>query len=71
MTNSESDLQLRYGEISNLVSTDEHGATATEYSILVGFIAIVIVTGVGAFGTALGSYFTGLGTGVKTALGIP
>lgn len=41
---------------------DERGATATEYGLLVGFIAIVIVTGVGMFGTALDGYFTGLST---------
>lgn len=71
MTNIASDFQSPHGEISHRLSTDEQGATATEYSILVGFIAIVVVAGVGAFGTALGSYFTGLETGVKVALGIP
>ncbi|GAA2147037.1 hypothetical protein GCM10009825_41100 [Arthrobacter humicola] len=71
MTTSESNLQLRHREVSHLLSTDEEGATATEYSILAGFIAIAIVAGVGAFGTALDSYITGLGTGVKVALGIP
>ncbi|NYE38905.1 pilus assembly protein Flp/PilA [Nocardioides cavernae] len=39
---------------------DERGATATEYGLLVGFIAIVIVAGVGLFGTALDTYFGGL-----------
>lgn len=51
--------------------SDEDGATATEYSILVGFIAIVIVAGVGAFGTVLNVYFTGLSDGVRAALGLP
>ena len=50
---------------------EEHGATATEYSILVGFIALVIVAGVGLFGVALDSVFGFLTTGIKTALGIP
>jgi len=50
---------------------EEHGATATEYAITVGFIAIVIVAGVGLFGIALNGYFGTLTTGVKTALGIP
>ncbi|MET3719030.1 Flp family type IVb pilin [Arthrobacter sp. UYEF21] len=50
---------------------EERGATATEYSILVGFIAIVIVAGVGLFGISLNGVFTDLTTGVKTALGIP
>ena len=49
----------------------EHGATATEYGILTGFIAIIIVAGVGALGTALNLYFGELSTGVRTALGIP
>lgn len=50
---------------------EERGATATEYSIMVGFIALVIVAGVGAFGLALNDVFTGLGNDLKTALGIP
>lgn len=37
--------------------TSEKGATATEYSLLVGLIALVIVVGVGAFGTALNDFF--------------
>lgn len=49
----------------------EKGATATEYSILLGFIAIVIVAGVGLFGTSLNGLFNALSSGIKTALGIP
>ena len=41
---------------------DERGATATEYGLLVGFIAIIIVAGVSFFGTSLDAYFSGLGT---------
>lgn len=41
---------------------NERGATATEYGLLVGFIAIVIVVGVGVFGEALNTYFDGLAT---------
>jgi pilus assembly protein Flp/PilA len=55
----------------NRIRGEELGATATEYSILAGFIALVIVAGVGFFGIALNGVFTGLGTGLKTALGIP
>lgn len=51
--------------------SDERGATATEYSILTGFIALVIVAGVGLFGAGLNSLFGFLTTGVKAALGIP
>jgi pilus assembly protein Flp/PilA len=50
---------------------EQRGATATEYSILAGFIALVIVAGVGLFGVALNSFFGFLTTGVRTALGIP
>lgn len=39
---------------------DERGATATEYGLIVGFIAFIIVAGVAAFGGALDGYFTGL-----------
>ena len=41
---------------------DERGATATEYGLLVGFIAIVIVAGVSFFGESLNSYYDGLAT---------
>jgi pilus assembly protein Flp/PilA len=46
----------------DLRERDERGATATEYGLLVGFIAIVIVVGVGLFGGALNTYFGGLAT---------
>lgn len=39
---------------------DERGATATEYGLLVGFIALAIVVGVTAFGTALNDFFNAL-----------
>ncbi|WP_059387400.1 MULTISPECIES: Flp family type IVb pilin [unclassified Arthrobacter] len=53
------------------ILAEEQGATATEYSILVGVFAMVIVAGVGLFGTALNGYFGALANGVKTALGLP
>ena len=40
--------------------TPEKGATATEYSLLVAFIAFGIIVAVTAFGTALSTWFTGL-----------
>ena len=49
----------------------EKGATATEYGILVGFIAMAIVVGIGAFGIALNGVFAGLTSEVQIALGIP
>ena len=36
----------------------DHGATATEYAILVGFIAIVIVAGITVFGNQLNNFFS-------------
>ncbi len=39
---------------------DERGATATEYGLLVGLIALAIVLGVTAFGGALNTFFGGL-----------
>lgn len=46
--------------------SNEKGATATEYSLLVGLIALVIVAGVTLFGTNLNTFFSGLGTTVGT-----
>ena len=36
---------------------DDEGATATEYGLLVAFIAFLIILGVTAFGTQLGAFF--------------
>ncbi|MDQ4501880.1 Flp family type IVb pilin [Sinomonas sp. ASV322] len=44
----------------------ERGATATEYSLLVGLIALVIVIGVTAFGTNLETFFSNLASTVGT-----
>jgi pilus assembly protein Flp/PilA len=40
--------------------TSERGATATEYSLLVAFIALVIIVGVTAFGGALNTWFNNI-----------
>lgn len=40
---------------------DDKGATATEYGLLVGLIALIIVVGVAVFGNALNDFFDGLG----------
>ena len=42
------------------IFSHEKGATATEYSLLVGLIALVIVAGVTLFGTNLNTFFSGL-----------
>ena len=46
------------------IFSNEKGATATEYSLLVGLIALVIVAGVTLFGTNLNTFFSSLGTTV-------
>lgn len=45
--------------------SSEKGATATEYSLLVGLIALVLVAGVGFFGGELDKWFSTLGTTVS------
>ena len=40
----------------------DRGATATEYAMLVAFIAIVVVGGVTIFGSALSTWFTASAT---------
>ena len=44
---------------------DERGATATEYGLLVGLVALIIVGGVGLFGNNLNTFFSGLGDKVS------
>ena len=46
--------------------SSEKGATATEYSLLVAFIAFLIIVGVTAFGKALNTWFSSLGPTVGT-----
>lgn len=38
----------------------EKGATATEYAVLVSFIALIIIAGVTIFGNALSDWFSTL-----------
>jgi len=42
----------------------ERGATATEYAMLVVFIAIAIAIGAQAFSTGLNAWFTGAGASI-------
>jgi pilus assembly protein Flp/PilA len=41
--------------------TPEKGATATEYSLLVAFIAFLVIGGATTFGNSLSAWFTELG----------
>jgi len=40
---------------------DDRGVTMVEYGILVAVIALVVIVGATAFGTALSTFFSGLG----------
>jgi pilus assembly protein Flp/PilA len=46
------------------VRDKDRGATATEYALLVAFIAIAIIVGVTLFGAALNTFFGNLATRV-------
>lgn len=43
---------------------DDAGATATEYAVLLGFIAVVIGIGIAFFGGQLNQYWVAIGSGV-------
>ena len=47
--------------------TDESGATAVEYGLLVALIAVVIITAVTTLGTNLSSKFNTVATSVGAA----
>lgn len=49
---------------ARVADKDERGATATEYALLVAFIALVIVGGVTLFGNQLDTFFSHLGSNV-------
>jgi pilus assembly protein Flp/PilA len=40
-----------------LFARDDRGATAVEYGLMVGFIAVVIIVGVSAFGASVRGLF--------------
>jgi pilus assembly protein Flp/PilA len=42
------------------LATDDEGATALEYGVLVVFIVIALIAGVTIFGEALSDFFEGL-----------
>jgi pilus assembly protein Flp/PilA len=44
--------------------SSEKGATATEYSLLIAFVAFAIMVGATLFGTALSDWFEALATEV-------
>jgi pilus assembly protein Flp/PilA len=46
--------------------TDERGASAVEYTMLVVFIALAIAAGAQTFGTDLSTWFSTTGTSIST-----
>ena len=46
---------------------DESGATAIEYGLIAALIAVVIITGAGALGTALNTKLSNIGTSITNA----
>lgn len=60
-------LAMIYFALTNRIAeiTDkDRGATATEYAILVAFVALVIAIGATFFGGKLSAWFTALGNDV-------
>ena len=58
------------GALKSLIK-DQRGSTATEYGILVSFLALALVLGVMAFGHALNLHYQSLTASLTAALGIP
>jgi pilus assembly protein Flp/PilA len=46
---------------------NESGATAIEYGLIAALIAVVIITGVSAIGTNLGTKFNNIATNISSA----
>jgi pilus assembly protein Flp/PilA len=47
--------------IKTRLQREETGATAVEYALMVGLIAVVLIGGLTIFGPQLSGFFTGLG----------
>jgi pilus assembly protein Flp/PilA len=52
----------------NHLASDESGATATEYVMLVAFIAFALIAAVTIFGTALNNYYLSLASSISSIL---
>ena len=46
---------------------DESGASVVEYSLLLGFIALAIITAVNTLGNTLSNMFNGMSNAITTA----
>ncbi|MGM0929964.1 MAG: Flp family type IVb pilin [Actinomycetota bacterium] len=47
--------------VKNRLQREETGATAVEYALMVGLIAVVMIVGLTAFGPQLSDFFKNLG----------
>ncbi len=65
------DVLSQWAKTLRALATDQRGATATEYGILVAFLAMALILGVTAFGQALNLHYQNLAATLSTALGIP
>ena len=52
----------RVQALFNSLHSDEEGATAVEYGLIIGLIAVVIIGAVVALGSVLNGIFTNVGT---------
>jgi pilus assembly protein Flp/PilA len=51
---------MRISSLARVLLEREEGQDGAEYALLVGFIAVIIIAGVGAFGASLLQHFNGL-----------
>jgi len=49
----------RFGPVAD---SSDRGATATEYAMLVGFIAVIIAISIAFFGSSLSDYYQNIAT---------
>lgn len=54
-------------KLTAAVLKSSHGATAIEYGLIAALVAGVVVTGVGAVNTSLGTSFTGVASEITNA----
>ncbi|KQO03827.1 hypothetical protein ASF21_06240 [Arthrobacter sp. Leaf234] len=53
------------------LSSEQTGATAVEYALMVGLIAVVLIGGLTVFGPQLSGFFQGLGAQLNIAPAAP
>jgi pilus assembly protein Flp/PilA len=61
------DLSLKLYCKAKAFAADKEGATAIEYAVIAGLIAVVIMVGAKALGQDLSKLFTSIGTALPTA----